>query len=155
MGQSSRPSSLCLNTNINSLPSLSKTWFVCSFIYSIHSLLSFFFFFLTVSLLCSGPSLVAGHRLLIAVASPAAEVGSRVRGLSSCGCTGLVAPWHVGGIFPDQWSNLCPLHWQADSYSLDHQGGPQIVCICLKRQRSKRNSFFILNIDIPQHLSST
>ena len=28
------------------------------------------------------------------------------------------------GIFPDQGSNLCPLHWQADSYPLRHQGSP-------------------------------
>ena len=28
------------------------------------------------------------------------------------------------GIFPDQGSNLCPLHWQVDSASLDQQGGP-------------------------------
>ena len=26
------------------------------------------------------------------------------------------------GIFPDQGSNLCVLHWQADSLSLGHQG---------------------------------
>ena len=25
------------------------------------------------------------------------------------------------GIFPDQGSNPCPLHWQVESYSLDHQ----------------------------------
>ena len=29
------------------------------------------------------------------------------------------------GIFLDQGSNLCPLHWQADSYPLCHQGRPQ------------------------------
>ena len=28
------------------------------------------------------------------------------------------------GIFPDQGSNLCPLHWQADSQPLCHQGRP-------------------------------
>ena len=28
------------------------------------------------------------------------------------------------GIFPDQGSNLCPLHWQADSHPLRHQGSP-------------------------------
>ena len=33
------------------------------------------------------------------------------------------------GIFPDQGSNPCPLHWQADSEPLRHQGSP-------------RNSFF-------------
>ena len=32
----------------------------------------------------------------------------------------------VCGIFPDQGSNLCPLHWQADSYPLYHQGSPLI-----------------------------
>ena len=28
------------------------------------------------------------------------------------------------GIFPDHGSNPCPLHWQADSQPLRHQGGP-------------------------------
>ena len=28
------------------------------------------------------------------------------------------------GIFPDQERNLCPLHWQADSYPFCHQGSP-------------------------------
>ena len=28
------------------------------------------------------------------------------------------------GIFPDQGSNPCPLHWQADSHPLRHQGSP-------------------------------
>ena len=28
-------------------------------------------------------------------------------------------------IFPDQGSNPCPLHWQADSQPLRHQGSPQ------------------------------
>ena len=30
------------------------------------------------------------------------------------------------GIFPDQGSNLCPVHWQADSQSLRHQGSPRV-----------------------------
>ena len=29
------------------------------------------------------------------------------------------------GIFPDQDSNPCPLHWQADSQPLHHQGSPK------------------------------
>ena len=33
------------------------------------------------------------------------------------------------GIFPDQGSNLCPLHWQADSQPLRHQGNPPISFI--------------------------
>ena len=35
--------------------------------------------------------------------------------------------WSVAcGIFPDQGSNPCPLHWQADSQPLRHQGSPKI-----------------------------
>ena len=31
------------------------------------------------------------------------------------------------GILPDQGSNPCPLHWQADSQPLRHQGSPRKV----------------------------
>ena len=31
------------------------------------------------------------------------------------------------GIFPDQGSNLCPLHWQAGSQPLRHQGSPRFT----------------------------
>ena len=31
------------------------------------------------------------------------------------------------GIIPDQGSNPCPLHWQADSQPLRHQGSPPAV----------------------------
>ena len=31
------------------------------------------------------------------------------------------------GIFPDQGSNPCPLHWQADSQPLRHQGSPSCL----------------------------
>ena len=30
------------------------------------------------------------------------------------------------GILPDQGSNPCPLHWQADSQPLSHQGSPRL-----------------------------
>ena len=30
------------------------------------------------------------------------------------------------GIFPDQGSNLCVLHWQADSLPWSHQGSPRV-----------------------------
>ena len=33
------------------------------------------------------------------------------------------------GIFPDQGSNPCPLHWQADSQPLCHQGSPTLLTI--------------------------
>ena len=36
------------------------------------------------------------------------------------------------GILPDQGLNPCPLHWQADSQPLHHQGSPLIVVlICI------------------------
>ena len=35
------------------------------------------------------------------------------------------------GIFPDQGSNPCPLHLQADSQPLRHQGSPLLVFILL------------------------
>ena len=44
--------------------------------------------------------------------------------------TGLVAPQPCG-IFPDQGWNLCSLHWQVDSYPLDHQGNPQFLSLVL------------------------
>ena len=42
------------------------------------------------------------------------------------------------GIFLDQGSNLCPLHWQADSYPLCHEGSPQ----------------YCFNHDFPFHFSN-
>ena len=41
---------------------------------------------------------------------------------------GLDAPQHVGSWFPDQGSNLLPLHCKADSYPLDYQGRPSHLC---------------------------
>ena len=37
------------------------------------------------------------------------------------------------GIFPDQGSNPCPLHWHADSQPVHHQGSP---CRCIFRKDS-------------------
>ena len=42
------------------------------------------------------------------------------------------------GIFPDQGSNPCPLHWQADSQPLRHQGSPKTCCIWLFCSQVKR-----------------
>ena len=44
--------------------------------------------------------------------------------LSSCGVYWLSCSV-ARGIFSDQGSNPCPLHWQADSYPLSHQGSPK------------------------------
>ena len=40
------------------------------------------------------------------------------------GCTGLVAPGHVGSWFPDWGSNLLPLHCKVESQQVDHPGKP-------------------------------
>ena len=40
------------------------------------------------------------------------------------------------GIFPDQGSNLCPLHWQADSQPLHHQGSPELTFLMRTYGRS-------------------
>ena len=70
-----------------------------------------------------GYFLVLVLRLLTVVVSLVAEGGlwgtvsvAVVHGLS---CPGAC------GIFLDQGTNLCLLHWQADSLPLSHQGGPK------------------------------
>ena len=40
------------------------------------------------------------------------------------------------GIFPDQGSNPCALHWQADSQPLRHQGSPVTVFYIQKRLKA-------------------
>ena len=47
------------------------------------------------------------------------------------------------GIFPDQGSNPCTLHWQADSQPLRHQGSP-IIFIDLFKEPFFPHSFSIL-----------
>ena len=69
--------------------------------------------------------------------------GSQHLDLSRCGTgSALAAHWPSGpaacDIFPDQGSDLCPLHWRADSLPLGHQGssrlvitsGPCIIQVC-------------------------
>ena len=69
-----------------------------------------------------GPLFIAVRGPLTIAASPFGSTGSRHAGSAvvahgpsrSAAC----------GIFPDQGSNPCPLHWQADSQPLRHQGSP-------------------------------
>ena len=59
------------------------------------------------------------------------------------------------GIFADQGSNLCPLHWQADSQPLRHQGSPlwlliipwiwSFTCGLGLKIRSQKNLFWVKN----------
>ena len=71
---------------------------------------------------CAGPSL---SRPLLLRSTSSSRAGSVVvaHGPScSAAC----------GILPDQGSNQCPLHWQADSQPLRHQGSPEAnFLICL------------------------
>ena len=48
------------------------------------------------------------------------------------------------GIFPDQGSNPCPLHWQADYQPLRHQGGP--ISLFLKWIIIRRFPYYMLSI---------
>ena len=43
------------------------------------------------------------------------------------------------GIFPDQGSNPCPLHWQADSQPLHHQGSPNFILLHVAVQFSQHH----------------
>ena len=70
--------------------------------------------------------------LFIMVCGPLTIVASLLRSTGSRR-TGSVIVAHgpscstACGIFPDQGSNPCPLHWQADSQPLCHQGSPLFI----------------------------
>ncbi|KAJ8784007.1 hypothetical protein J1605_009050 [Eschrichtius robustus] len=72
------------------------------------------------------PPRAAGHarRRIPAAAHilPQVDTGSRRAGSVIVAHGPSCSP--ARGIFPDQGSNLCPLHWQADSQPLRHQGSP-------------------------------
>ena len=38
-------------------------------------------------------------------------------------------------MFPTQGWNLCPLHWQVDSQSLNHQGSPSLIFEVKKKKK--------------------
>ena len=50
------------------------------------------------------------------------------------------------GIPPDQGSNPCPLHWQADPQPLRHQGSPVCIFLIPDRGVSFLRDFFLLHI---------
>ena len=57
------------------------------------------------------------------------------------------------GIFPDQGSNPCPLHWQAESQPLHHQGNPvsSLISFISVLQFSAYRSFVSLRRFIPRY----
>ena len=85
-----------------------------------------------------GPSLVAasgGHSSSrCAGLSPSRPLLLRSTGSR---CAGSVGVAHgpscsaARGIFPDQGSNPCPLHWQEDSQPLRHQGSPSQLLLVM------------------------
>ena len=66
----------------------------------------------------------------------------------------IVAHWPscsaARGIFPDQGSNPCPLHWQADSQPLRHQGSPGrwILNHCATREAPVLSFYIFCQIPI-------
>ena len=87
-------------------------------------------------------SLVAVHRLLVAVASLVVEHRLQGTWASAVPAPGLQSTGSMlahrlscstaCGIFPDQGWNPCLRHHQADSYPLSHQGNPDIFYFSFK-----------------------
>ena len=146
----------------------------------LHVFLGGFFFWLCWVLAAAcGLSLVAasgGHSLLQCASLPLWwllllwSTGSRRAGLTSCGMRASVVVarglWTAGsvamalrlscsvtcGIFLDQRSNPCPLHWQVDSQPLSHQGGPELHILIhpkgLKKKLMALIDFNIIYFDV-------
>ena len=88
----------------------------------------FFYFILLMSFLVAlglHCFLWASRGLLIAVASLVSEHRLSAHVLQSLEHTALVHK--ACGVFLAQGWNPCPLHWQADSYPLYHQGSPTSI----------------------------
>ena len=98
--------------------------FICLFIHLTHVYFLFFIFlkinYFIYFYFWLRWVFVAVRGLLIAVASLIAEHGTRVSVVVAHGPSCSAAC----GICLGQGSNLCPLHWQADSQPLRHQGSP-------------------------------
>ena len=100
-----------------------------------------------------GPLLASVRGLLTAVAFPVAEHGLQVHGLQQLRHVGSVVVAHglscsvACGILPDQGSNSCPLHWQADSQPLCHQGSP-LVFLIIAILTGVRQYFIVVSICI-------
>ena len=75
-----------------------------------------------------GPLFIAVRGPLTVAASLVAEHKLQTRRLSSCGSRAQLfrGMWDL----PRQSSNPCPLHWQADSQPLRHQGSPAVCHFC-------------------------
>ena len=102
-----------------------------------------------------GPLFIVVCGPLTIAASLVAEHRLQTRRLSSCGPSCSAAC----GIFPDQGSNPCPLHWQADCQPLRHQGSPVILFLEAFIAEHAMEKSYILSISVItlncEHLSIT
>ena len=78
---------------------------------------------LSLVIACRGFPLVVVHGLLIAVAS---RCGAQTLGTQAQDLWYRLSCPVACGIFPDHEVSPCPLHWQADTSLLDHQGSPHV-----------------------------
>ena len=93
-----------------------------------------------------GPLFIAVRGPLTIAATLVAEHRLQTRRLSAHGPSCSAAC----GIFPDQGSNPCPLHWQADSQPLRHQGSPHLDFNGNHNLVNKVvNSFFCSSVVLP------
>ena len=84
------------------------------------------------------------------------SIGSRCVGFGSCSfqlwSTGSVVMANgfscsaACGIFLEHRSSLCPLLWQADSQSLDHQGSPFASPLNLHLRKWNKKNFFLMKL---------
>ena len=77
-----------------------------------------------------GPLFIAESGPLTVAASPVAE--HRLRRAGSVVVAHELSCSAACGILPDQGSNPCPPHWQADSQPLRHQGSPDCLVFVAK-----------------------
>ena len=119
-----------------------------SSILSFFCLLSFIYLFLAavgliavleLSLIATsgGYSLASVLGLLTAVVCLVAKHGLYRAGSVVVAYTGLVALPHCN--LPGPGVNQCPLHWQADSQPLDHQGNPPTLASLSEKSHGQRS----------------
>ena len=119
-----------------------------SSILSVFCLLSFIYLFLAavgliavleLSLIATsgGYSLASVLGLLTAVVCLVAKHGLYRAGSVVVAYTGLVALPHCN--LPGPGVNQCPLHWQADSQPLDHQGNPPTLASLPEKSHGQRS----------------
>ena len=122
--------------------------YIFFFSFLTHQIDIFFFNFIYLFLYLWLCWVLVSVRGLSPVAASGGHSSSQCAGLSlsrplllrSTGCrrAGSVVVTHgpscsvACGIFPDQGSNPCPLHWQADSQPLHHQGSPRYIFLNLR-----------------------